>query len=97
MECDFSEISKTGKIVTKYHSIDIEGPLRYSNYFLLSYGSRSVIGILKNESTCYQIIDELCQPWIQEIYDVDVHQDEEKKNSRCRCLRFNGTLDHTLP
>ena len=89
MECDFSEINTTKRVVTKYHSIDfldIEGKRGY-NPTTLSFGSELVLTMLHKRSECFQTIDQLCQPWLQELYEVDKNG-TGGENDRCQCLRW---------
>ena len=92
MECNFDEITTTGKIVTKYHSIDISGKNTKLMKMNVVYGTLSVLGILSNHSTCYQSYDQLCQPWFQELYHVD-KDGAGGMNTGCRCLHTNVTLN----
>ena len=93
MECDFSEISTTGILITKYHNIDyMDGDRKrgygFSNVNIYpQYGSESALKALHSSNICYQSVDQLCQPWIQEIYDTDKNN-STPLTSRCRCLRW---------
>ena len=94
MECNFDEISTTGKILTKYHNIDFldEGGKRGYNYYITQIpGSASVLSLLLATYDCYQAIDQLCQPWLQEMYDIDSNG-PSKQVKRCQCLRWTTTF-----
>ena len=93
MECNFDEIETRGKIITKYHSIDFEDNFKESQQEqrFVSYGSTQVLVKLKEGSACYQSIDQLCQPWIQDIYDLET-AGAPGHISKCHCLRYNKTL-----
>ena len=94
MECNFEEIYTSGNILTKYHSIDVD-PDREATFISLSYGSWSVLDILLRGSTCFQTFDQLCQPWIQDLYDLDINE-TTIKNSHCRCLRITYAFDNEV-
>ena len=93
MECNFDELASTGKIVTKYHSIDFltEERKRAIGQLYLQYGSEAVLKTLSEEHECFQSVDQLCQPWIQDLYEVD-QNGTGGQNSRCDCLRWTHSL-----
>ena len=84
IECDFSEISSK-RIISKYHNIDLGlvGSFTYDLFF--KYKLRSTINSMTGN--CSHSFDQLCQPWIQELYNVDKNG-SGAQNSRCHCLRF---------
>lgn len=92
MECDFSELSTTGMLITRYHNIDFMDGDRKRSYGFTNadiypqYGSEFALKALHSANRCYQSVDQLCQPWIQEIYDTD--KNNSVLTSRCRCLRW---------
>ena len=87
MECNFDKIYTSGQVITKYHSINFFGNKegRSDRRLVLNYGSKSVLNVLASSYKCYQSMDQLCQPWIQELYEVD---DEDDKLQLCKCLRY---------
>ena len=96
LECNFDEIHTTGKVITKYHDIDFlnDKGKRGSGAIYLQYGSLAVIDILHEQYSCYQSVDQLCQPWVQELYEIDING-TGGANSYCHCMRyikwFNGS------
>ena len=83
IECDFSEISSR-RIISKYHNIDL-GIIVFTYELYFKYNSRSTIKSLTGD--CLHSVDQLCQPWIQELYNVD-KSGSGAQNSRCCYLRF---------
>lgn len=89
MECNFDKIYTDGTVITKYHSTDFLGDRgsRIDRRLVLNYGSRSVLRVLARTYKCYQSMDQLCQPWIQELYEVDNEMAEERRQV-CQCIRY---------
>ena len=94
MECNFDEINTTGRIVSKYHNIDFldyGGKRGYQTHISQIPRSASVLPLLLEKYDCYQTIDQLCQPWLQEMYDID-RNGPSKQVKRCQCLRWKKTF-----
>ena len=89
MECNFDEIDTTGRIIIKYHSIDYLTAERKREIgdLYLEYGSDEALKTLVAPYECFQSVDQECQPWIQELYEVDGHG-TGGQNRRCECLRW---------
>ena len=89
LECNFDEILTTGKVITKYHAIDFlnDKGRREGDRLVLMYGSLAILDILHEKYSCYQSVDQLCQPWVQELYEVDTNG-TGGANSYCHCLRY---------
>ena len=94
MECIFDEITTTGKVITRYHSIDFlnDKGKRHNGTIQFHYGSKNVISVLDEKYRCYQSVDQLCQPWVQELYDIDKNG-TGGHNRRCQCLRWIKSFD----
>ena len=96
MECVFDEVESTGKLITKYHNIDFlsVGGKREYNILELRYGSWEAFDILRKQYSCYQTVDELCQPWMQELFNVD-NSEPGTQNDMCNCLRHKILYNDT--
>ena len=89
MECNFDNIETSGEIITKYHNIDflgVEGK-RSDSRLDLQYGSLSALRFLTSSYRCYQSVDQLCQPWIQELYEIDNSLKDDQRQL-CQCIRY---------
>ena len=97
IECVFDEVETTGLMIAKYHSMDYLNFDKIREFgtgtLKLSYGSVELINRLHNMYTCYQSVDELCQPWIQELYDVD-RDGTGGQNVICQCLQYKKNFQN---
>ena len=92
VECDFGEVVKTQKVITRFHNIDYE---RFVSSAGTSYFSYSVeTDVLRQilNGSCYQSVVQLCQRWLHPLYEID-KQFELQTNSSlaihaCHCLRY---------
>ena len=90
MECNFDEIASIGNMVIKYHSIDFlteDRKRAIGQSLYLQYKSETALKTLVAPYECFQSVDQECQPWIQELYEVD-QNGTGGQNSRCECLRW---------
>ena len=93
VECDFQTYQKNGTIKTTFHDID-QFWTPAAIYF--SYSSDNRLKQLIQDTRCHQTFDQLCQPWIQLLYDMDdsIVKDPESRDwssdhiHACTCLRL---------
>ena len=73
-----------------------------NRYFLKREYMHSVDGALKQirNGTCYQTVDQLCQPWVQRLYDSDKFQKAGQTPSSpthdCHCRRYQHVFTSNL-
>ena len=98
IECDFSHVKPNRTIVTKLHNFDYERTISNTKRSMFTYPYESALMKLTQNSTCFQTIDQLCQPWVHRLYEIDRSQipddDPLVKRHACRCLRYNSTVRH---
>ena len=100
VECDFENVSSHQRIISKFHNIDYERLITGSAKIAFSYTNKDGLHNLINNSVCYQSIDQLCQPWLQLLYDTDdsIAKDPNSEEwsgdhiHACMCLRYNRQL-----
>lgn len=91
IECDYSDISSTRMIISRYHNMDLAVNELLENQVIIDYKSSSTLEKMI-WGKCSQTVDVLCQPWTQELYIIDKYG-SGAQNDRCRCFRwgFNRT------
>ena len=101
IECDFGpSLSTTNRsIVTKFHNIDHDRFVSNSYIGVFSYTNYETINrILESNIECYQDVDQLCQPWVQKLYEIDKqHQDFNKTGfmlHACECVRYRTKMTY---
>ena len=73
-----------------------------NRYFLKHEHMYSVDGALKQirNGTCYQTVDQLCQPWVQRLNESDKLQEARQTLSspihNCHCRRYQHTFTPNL-
>ena len=100
VECNFENHQNNGTLETKFHNIDHGSSLTRNADRLFSYANEDGLLKLINGSQCHQSVDQICQPWVQLLYELD---DSIVKDSSlpgwtwdhihtCTCLRYNTPL-----
>ena len=95
-ECDFDSLREKGLIVTKFHNFDIEQSLTGVADMSFKYNHINGLKALIEESKCFQSLDQLCQPWIQLLYDFDEDIVKDQTSTDwswdyihvCTCLKY---------
>ena len=100
-ECDFETLRENQKIIVRFYNID---PVWSPDGIYFRYPDGNGLQMLINNSTCYQTVDQLCQPWIQLLYDMDdsIVKDQESPDwswdyiHACMCLRYNVSVNSNI-
>ena len=65
-----------------------------------AYFHESAIHGLINSGTCNQTVEQLCQPWVQRLYDIDVKNRSSLNDGdslhACQCLSYQIQLNNGL-
>ena len=98
IECDFGDVFKSNRIVTKFHNIDFGRIMSHGTKNVFTYEIMDVLASHIQNNSCHQNVDQLCQPWVQRLYEID-KQHQPKVNSSmpyhvCQCLRYQKVLSH---
>ena len=78
-------------VITRYHNIDHGRYL--DGYFgaTFSYQDEANLLGLYNSSNCYQSVEQGCQPWIKQQYDIEKDLLDHYTDA-CSCLRYTKLL-----
>ena len=99
-ECDFDSLREKKFIVTKFHNFDIERSLTGVADMSFKYDDLNGLKALIEESKCFQTLDQLCQPWIQLLFDFDDNIIKDQTSAdwswdhihSCTCLTYRTRL-----
>ena len=99
-ECDFDSLREKKYIVTKFHNFDIERSLTGVADMSFKYDDLHGLKALIEEGKCFQTLDQLCQPWIQLLFDFDDNIIKDQTSAdwswdhihSCTCLRYRTPL-----
>ena len=99
-ECDFDSLRWNGSIVTRFHNIDVERSFTGVADMSFKYNSEEGLQKLMHDGKCYQSLDQLCQPWVQLLYDSDDSIVKDPGSTlwswdhihACTCLRYRTPL-----
>ena len=92
VECNFDHVLINNTVITRYHNID-HG--RYLDGFFgatFSYQDEANLLGLYNSSNCYQSVEQGCQPWINQQYNIERGLLDHYTNA-CSCLRYTKLLN----
>ena len=91
VECNFDQVLINNMVITRYHNIDHGRYL--DSYFgaTFSYQDEANLLGLYNSSNCYQSVEQGCQPWINQQYDIERGLLDHYTNA-CSCLRYTKHL-----
>ena len=91
VECDFDQVLINNIVITRYHNIDHGRYL--DGYFgaTFSYQDEAYLLGLYNSSNCYQSVEQGCQPWIKQQYDIERGLLDHYTDA-CSCLRYTKLL-----
>ena len=100
VECDFGQVITNHKVITRFHNIDYGRFVSNAGKSSFSYSVTNVILKQILNGTCYQSVDQLCQPWVQPLYEIDkLHELRQNTSSpihACHCLRYRHLLTSNL-
>ena len=88
------------KIIATFHDIDYGRIVHTSATNNFSYNYEAAIQSLIASGTCLQTVDQLCQTWVQKLYEID-QQYQSTENSTtylhaCHCLRDKRILSSDI-
>ena len=93
IECDFSMVATQNQILTMYHGLDyINFKGKRNNGYLEINTNYNIEELLDGNPNCTQSIDQLCHPWLEELYRVDTNG-TGGQFSFCECLRYSTWFD----
>ena len=100
-ECDFETLRKNQKISVTFHDIN---PVWSPDGIYFRYPDENGLHLLIYNSTCHQTVDQLCQPWVQLLYDTDDSIVKDQNSPywswnhihACTCLRYNVSLNSNI-
>ena len=86
-------VTTQNQILTKYHGLDyINFKGKRSNGYLEINTNYIIEELLDGNPNCTQSIDQLCHPWLEELYHVD-RNGTGGQFSFCECLRYSTWFD----
>ena len=96
VECDFSHVLPYRSIVTKFHNIDHERVISGDHIGVFTYTKEESLLSILESNVCYQDVDQLCQPWVHKLYEIDRQNVGPNKTGSifhvCQCVRYRTRL-----
>ena len=100
VQCDFESRLNESLLVTTFYNIDHGRSPTKSSDIVFSYPNMAGLQKLIGESMCYQSVEQLCQPWIQLLYELDESIVKESKLPgwkwdhihACTCFKYHVPL-----
>ena len=98
--CEFP-LQRNQTIITKFYNIDHGRSLIGNDIIQLTYSSYDSLLKVMKDNRCFQTIDQLCQPWVQLLYDMDTSVNKDPTSADwspdyihiCMCLRYKTFIN----
>ena len=97
-ECNFGPVRANKSIVTKFRNIDHDRFVSDAHIGVFTYTNEETLFSILDSNVCYQDVDQLCQPWVQKLYEIDrQHTDLNNTGTifhACQCVRYRTVMTY---